>query len=367
MPDSERPAPSADLPPPAGAELTVDTGRIVANWRTVAATAGVPAAAVVKADGYGLGAAPVAAALAAAGCRLFFVATLGEAVALRQSLPGPEIAVLGGLVAGAEPHLLAHRLTPVLNQRAEFARWRDAGDGRPAILHVDTGLNRLGLPMAELDAAAEAGLAWRAVISHMVAAEDPAHPMNATQLMRFRAVTARLPGVPASLAASSGSFLGPDYAFDFVRPGAALYGVNPQPGRPNPLLCPLRLDARILQVRELAAGDSVGYGATFVARRPSRIATIPVGYADGFLRAGSSRAVLYLSGHPVPVVGRVSMDLITLDVTDLPPGLAVPGAAVEILGPARPPDQAGPELGSMAYEVLTSLGRRFPRRYRELA
>jgi alanine racemase len=366
MPATEA-APATDA-----AFLTIDLAAVVANWRLLQHTAGgVTTAAVVKADGYGLGAVPVARALAAAGCRTFFVAHLDEALALRGALAGPEIAVLNGCPPGAEPLFVTHRLIPVLNDVGRIDAWLGFAAGRAdapaAILHVDTGMNRLGLPPDEVARVRAhpriAACAWRNVMSHLACADEPDHPLNDTQRRRFEAVRAALPGWPASLAASSGIFLGAGYRFEEVRPGAALYGIAPQAGRPNPLAQPVRLQTRILQVRRVDRGESVGYGAAHTARESTKIATIAIGYADGYLRTASGRGSMRIAGTTVPVVGRVSMDLITLDVGALPEAAVAPGTLVDVLDAARTPDDLARDAGTIGYEILTSLGARYRRRY----
>jgi alanine racemase len=352
--------------------LTIDLDAIVANWRLLQRTAGgTPAAAVVKADGYGLGAVPVGRALAAAGCRVFFVAHVEEALALRAALPAPDIAVLNGCPPGAEALFAQHALNPVLNDLGRIAAWLDFArrrpDAPPAVLHVDTGMNRLGLPPGDVARArALAGFEtcrWRNLQSHLACADEPDHPMNPRQRQLFERVRAQLPAMTACLAASSGIFLGRDYWYDELRPGAALYGIAPQPGRPNPLAQPLRLDARILQVRRIDRGESVGYGAAHKAQESTKIATITIGYADGYLRAASARGTMRVAGVAVPVVGRVSMDLITLDVGALADADVAPGTLVEVLGPSRTPDDLARDAGTIGYEILTSLGARYHRRY----
>ena len=251
------------------AELQVDLAAIVANWRTLSALhASGPVAGVIKADAYGLGAAPVAGALYAAGCRHFFVAYLNEALAVRDLVPDAMVAVLSGLIPGTEPAYVAHGLTPVLGSLDEIARWQGE-----AILHVDTGMARLGLDAREL-ATAPAHLdriALRYVMTHLVSAEVPDDPMNQRQRQAFAAARALFPGMLGSLANSSGIFLGPGFASDLARPGAALYGINPQPGRPNPMRPVVALRARVLAVRDVPTGTPVGYNATWIAP-PSRAA-----------------------------------------------------------------------------------------------
>ena len=366
MPATEAAAPTD------AAFLTIDLAAVVANWRLLQRTAGgVATAAVVKADGYGLGALPVARALAAAGCCTFFVAHLEEALALRDALVEPEIGVLNGCPAGAEPLFVAHRLTPVLNELGRIDAWLAFAAGRadapPAILHVDTGMNRLGLPPDEVPRVRAhprfAACAWRNVMSHLACADEPDHPLNETQRGRFETVRSALPGWRSSLAASSGIFLGAGYRFDEVRPGAALYGVAPQAGRPNPLAQPVRLQAKILQVRRVDRGESVGYGAAHTTRESTKIATVAIGYADGYLRTASGRGNMRIAGVAVPVIGRVSMDLITLDVGALPDAAVVPGTLVDVLDAQRTPDDLARDAGTIGYEILTSLGARYRRHY----
>jgi alanine racemase len=358
----------------AGALLEIDLGGIAANWRLLrdkAAPAGC--AAVVKADAYGLGAQRVGATLAAAGCRRFFVATLGEGIALRPVLPAAcEIAVLNGPVRGSAEEFAERRLVPVLNDPGQIADWAGLGARRgppPAMLQIDTGMARLGLTLREFDRFVEArgengAIAWRALLSHLACADTPDHPMNEAQRLRFGAARARLAGWPASLAASSGIFLGAGFHFDLVRPGAALYGVNPQPGTPNPMRQIVRLNARILQIREVDAGQPVGYGAAHVMAAAGRLATVAVGYADGWLRSSSHRGVGVIGGRRVPLLGRVSMDLAVFDVSGIDPRLAQPGGFIQLLDEAHGIDAAGAEAGTIGYEVLTALGRRYHRVYR---
>jgi alanine racemase len=259
----------------------------------------------------------------------------------------------------------------VINDLGRLAAWlrftASRGVRPPAILHVDTGMNRLGLPPSELEAAltldGATAYPWRTVMSHLACADEPDHALNEIQRQRFAAVRRRLPHVKASLAASSGIFLGAGYWLDELRPGAALYGIAPQPGRPNPLAQPLRLQAGILQVRRVDGGGSVGYGAAHLAGGDTKIATIAVGYADGYLRAASGRGTMRIAGVAVPVVGRVSMDLITLDVGALPDEAVVPGTLVDVLGAEVTPDDLAADAGTIGYEILTSLGARYRRRY----
>jgi alanine racemase len=332
--------------------LHIDLAAIAENWRLLAARAAPGAVAgVVKANAYGLGADRVAPALHAAGCRHFFVAHLAEGIVLRETLgPGPMIAVLNGFAPGADGDAA---LVPVLNSLGDVhshaAAGRSAGQARRALLHLDTGMARLGLDAAEqarlaADHSLLAGLDLLYVMTHLACADEPEHPLNAEQAARFASACAVLPKFKRSFANSSGLFLGSDYASDLSRPGCALYGINPTPGAPNPMRQVLRLEAPVLQIRDIPAGASVGYGASFVAARPSRIATIAVGYADGYLRSLSGQGGAAYRGLILPMVGRVSMDLITLDVTDAP-GL-VPGDTVTLIGGAAPsPDDLAARAG----------------------
>ncbi|HEX4259648.1 MAG TPA: alanine racemase [Acetobacteraceae bacterium] len=352
--------------------LDIDLDAIAANWHTLAARhPSGPVGGVVKADGYGLGAAQVASRLAREGCRHFFVAHPEEALPVRAAVPAAMVAVLGGLWPGRAADYAAHGLLPGLASLVEIDEWsaeaRRQGRALPALLHVDTGMNRLGLPPGEVDALADdpgrlAGIEIRYVMTHLVAAEVPDDPENAAQASRFAAACARFPAAPRSLANSSGIFLGPGFASDLARPGAALYGINPTPGRANPMRGVVRLSARILQVRDIPAGAGVGYNHAWRAARPSRIATVAAGYADGYLRALSNAGTAFFDGAPAPLVGRVSMDLTTFDVTDHP--AAQPGAWLELIGPHNTPDALGDRAGTNGYEILTSLGSRFSRRYR---
>jgi alanine racemase len=355
----------------AGAVLEIDLAAIVANWRLLCAQhPSGPVAGVVKADGYGLGARPIARALYAAGCRHFFVALLDEALEIRSLVADAMLAVLGGLIAGSEADYLAHDIVPVLGSLSEIDAWtaaaRNTGRALPAIVHIDTGMSRLGLDARELailqqDHARLAGIELRYVMTHLVASEAAADPLNERQRERFAAACAGLPAAPRSFANSSGIFLGSGWGSDLARPGAALYGLNPTPGAVNPMHLSVRLRARVLAVRDVPPGTGVGYNATWRAPGPSRIATAAIGYADGLQRSLSNQGQAFFDGKPVPLVGRVSMDLTTFDVTEAPG--VVPGAWLEIIGPAQTPDDLAVAAATNGYEVLTSLGRRFHRIY----
>lgn len=349
--------------PAAGGLLIVDTAAVVANWRTLRDSAPTARAcgAVMKADGYGLGAAELAPALAAAGCRDFFVAVPDEGIALRRALPGHSICVLSGPLGSLEP-FITHTLTPVLNAPEQVAEWLAHSGGRDYVLQVDSGMNRLGLTAAELTELAPT-LQPRLLMSHLCCADEPAHPMNQAQLAAFRVAREKLPGVPSSLAASSGIFLGPDYHFDMVRPGIGLYGGNPVPGQPNPVRAVATLRLRIVQVRRIDTPGAVGYGATHAVSPGMRLATVSAGYADGLLRSLGGRGVGMLGGIRVPIVGRVSMDLISFDVSAVPEDLARPGQWISVLGDGIDLDGQAGNAGTISYELLTGLSRRYARRY----
>lgn len=365
----------------APALLTIDLDALVHNWRTLSQrVAPARCGAVVKADAYGLGAGPVVLALLDAGCREFFVALVEEGIRLREGLRclGPacpanaRVHVLHGALPESEGDCLAHGLVPVLNSRWQVHRWqalaRRSGRVLPAALQFDTGMARLGFDAAEAesllsDPMALDGIEPTLVMSHLVAAEEPANPVNALQLRRFASLRQRLPAAAGCLANSSGIFLGSDYCFELARPGAALYGVAPVAGEPNPMRPVVGLQARLLQWREVATGEGVGYNHAWRAARPSRIATVSVGYADGYLRSLSNRARLHLAGQAVPLVGRVSMDTVTVDVTEVDPAQLVPGALFDLLDAVQDINALAAQAGTNAYEILTSLGARYERRY----
>lgn len=360
----------------AGAVLDIDLHAIAENWeRLCHRHPSGPVAAVLKADAYGLGAVPVARRLFAAGCRHVFTAHLSEAQAIRPLMPNPlppgaMLAVLNGLWPGDAPAYAEAGIAPVLGSLAEIEDWaayaRTRGRPLPALLHIDTGMNRLGLPPEEVDVlAAEPGrldgVRLLYVMTHLVSAEMPGDPVNALQRDRFAQACARLPAAPQSLANSSGCFLGPAFGSDLARPGAALFGMNPMPGKPNPMRAAVRLRARILQVREVPPGGRVGYNGVWTARRPSRIATVSVGYADGYPRILTNQAAACFDEQAVPLVGRVSMDLSTFDITDAP-GATV-GSWLDLIGPRMTVDEVAQRAGTNGYEILTQLGARYRRAY----
>ena len=376
------PTPDADealsgVPARAAGVLTVDLGAVADNYRRLKAAFQHRAlAAVVKADGYGLGAERVAPALVQAGARSLFVAQLDEALKLRPLLdryhPAISLYVLNGLMPGAEADYADNTILPVLNSLGEIEAWSRFARQRekvlPAAVHLDSGMCRLGLPPGEVEQLRAApqrldGIVPTCILSHLACAEEPGNPKNAEQLAAFKAALTALPRAPVSFCNSSGIFLAPDYHFDLGRPGVALYGVNPTPGAANPMRPVVRLQAKILQIRSIDAPQTVGYGASHRARGPARIATVAAGYADGYLRSLSSRGHAWVAGHRVPVVGRVSMDLLALDVTAVAPEQVRPGLWAELINAEQDVDAVAREAGTIAYEVLTSLGARYHRVY----
>jgi alanine racemase len=351
-----------------GGVLDIDLGALAANWHALRAIHNGPVSAVLKANAYGIGAELAAARLFAEGCRHFFVAHLDEAIDIRHHVPGAMLAVLNGMLPGTEAAYLEHDITPVIGNLADLARWsataRERGCRLPALLHVDTGMARLGLDAAEAATLADEpqrldGINLRYVMTHLVSAECPTDPINTAQRERFRLACEKLPASPRSLANSSGIFLGGAFASDLARPGAALYGVNPTPDLTNPMRPVVRLRGQVLQVRDVKPGETVGYNGIWTATVPSRIATVGIGYADGWLRSLSGRGRAFFDGRPVPLVGRVSMDLTTFDITDHP--AIRPGTWLDFIGPDCPVDDVATAAGTNGYEILTSLGRRYKR------
>lgn len=362
----------------AGGILTIDLAALAANYRDLASRA-APAhcAAVVKADAYGIGIEPASSALARAGCDTFFVALFDEALKLRTVLPEATVYVLNGLHPGTAAVFRDIDVEPVLGSLAEIEEWdafaRAAGEKLPAAIHIDTGMRRHGLAPAEAEALAgrlkSLAFAPSLVMSHFACADEPAHPMNARQIKDFRALAARFPGIAASLA-NSPALLGlPDARFDLVRPGVALYGGRALLKGDNPMRPVVRLELRIIQVREASSGDTVGYSATQTLKRDSRIAVVSAGYADGIPRASGSTdkkkgAEAIVGGRRCPILGRVSMDLISIDVTDLPAGAVRRGDFATLLGDGIGVDVLAEPGGTVGYEVLTRLGRRYHRVYK---
>lgn len=342
----------------APARLSVDLNALTLNFRTLSAISGSPAHPVVKADAYGLGAARCATRLMAEGARTFFVARVSEGVLLRAALgPEPVIYILDGCPGDSIPDLRASNLRPVINQPAQQAAWLASGGG-PCAVQIDTGMNRLGFRPED---APEAFDGVEMVMTHLACADEPAEPMNRRQRDAFAAVAGKYPGAIRSFANSSGCFLGPDFAFDAVRPGISLYGGGPE-GRPDPRIAPVAtLSADILQVRDVPAGETVGYSRGFLCERPTRVATCATGYADGLLRSYSrGSGQVWLNGALLPMIGRVSMDVIAVDITDADASL---GDAVELFGPNRMLDDAARAADTISYELLTSVLPRVPRVY----
>jgi len=351
--------------------LEIDLRAIAANYTAIQAHVGkVNVAAAVKADAYGLGMEQVAPVLWRAGCTNFFIATLEEGVALRQLLGEARIHVLNGIFAGQETAFSAFNLTPVLNNFDQARLWRDFASAHATmtapLLHVDTGMNRLGTPMAEVEKIIDLrDFHLGGVMSHLACADTPDHPLNAQQLSSFQTVVRMFPGVPASLANSAGIFLGVDYHFDMVRVGIGLFGEGLSHLTDNSLQPVIRLRSRILQERVVPAGQTVGYEATYEVTLERRIVTIAAGYADGFRTSISNRGHVLIGGEKARIVGLVSMDLMTIDVTDIPMHLTTPGEWVELIGPGMPVDVVAKAGNMIPYELLTSLGDRFSRVYRE--
>ncbi|MFU1476820.1 alanine racemase [Roseovarius sp. C7] len=339
------------------ATLTIDLNAAVANWRALDAKTDCETAAVVKADAYGLGADKLSRALARAGARSFFVAVAEEGAALRQALgPGPNICVFSGHMPGDADMIGDLDLTPMINSLDQMIRHVEALPGHPFGLQLDTGMNRLGMEPSEWTAVREIALAQNPVLimSHLACADEPDHPMNAQQLRTFGQMTAGL-DVPRSLANTGGVLLGPEYHFDLCRPGIGTYGGAPFTEARHVAT----LDIPVIQCRDVAAGESVGYGNSYVATRPTRIATISAGYADGILRAMGPKTGLWSDGRRLPIAGRISMDLIGVDVTEL----GQDPKSLQLLGPQQSVDMLADAAGTIGYEILTSLGARYTRRY----
>jgi len=359
--------------------LTIDLDAIVANWRKLEKAA-VPAecAGVIKANAYGCGVEPVARALSAAGCKTFFVATLDEAQAARAALPSSAaIYALSGLLQNSSDSYAKIDCRPVIGDLNELAEWdvfrRRSGWSGGAAIHIDTGMNRLGLSVTEAQGliprikAGDHGITL--VMSHLVSSEIINSPINSRQLGAFRQIASLFTGVPSSLSNSSGIYLGAPFQFDLVRPGAGLYGVNPTPEADNPMQPVVNLKARIVQIRSIERGDTVGYGGIWTARRTTRLAIVAAGYADGYFRAAGSNdgtrgAEVVVAGQRCPIAGRISMDLMAVDITDLPPKAARRGHMVTLIGEGITVDELAHHFGTIGYEVLTSLGARYARIYK---
>ena len=374
-PPEPTPAGSGPVPQEAGGTLTIDLGAIAANYKTLSARV-IPGecAAVVKGDAYGCGIDQVTPALLRAGCQTFFVAHLAEARRVRALAPNAVIYVLNGFSHTAGQAFVETQARPVLNSLVELAEWDHfvsaSGFTGGTALHVDTGMNRLGLSIEEAAAIAShirsESHRITLLISHLACADRPEHPLNDQQIRQFREVRSLFRGIGSSLANSSGIFLDASTYCDVVRPGIALYGGNPTPGKPNPMRPVIDLKTHVLQVRDVAKGATVGYGATWTAKRDSRIAVIAAGYADGIARAaaiteGTAPREVLVAGKRCRIAGRVSMDLLALDVTDLPANAVRRHQMVTLIGEGLSLDEVATQAGTISYEVLTNLGRRFHR------
>lgn len=371
MPDS--------LPAEASGLLTIDLAALAANWKALARRAGkATCAAVVKADAYGIGLEQAAAALHGAGADTFFVATFDEALRLRTAQPAVTIYVLNGVNPGTAELLCGINVRPVLGSMAEIEEWdahcKASGENYPAAIHIDTGMNRHGLTPAEADAVAAklSTLAFTPslVMSHFACADEPEHVLNNQQIEAFRAIIEKFPGIPASLCNSAGLLAFPEAHFDLVRPGISLYGGRALVAGENPMQPVVKLEARVVTVRDAKAGTTVGYGARQKLSRDSRLAILSAGYADGIFRAtGSSDnhvgAEAIVAGQRCRLMGRISMDLIAVDVTDVPADKIKRGDLVTLLGDGISVDELAGHARTIGYEVLTSLGRRWKRIYRE--
>ena len=358
-----------------GAILTIDLAALQFNYRVLtlqarAQSSATETGAAIKGEAYGLGMEPVAKALWSAGCRSFFVARPFEGAQLRGILPEALIFVLDGLYPGQVDYYLQHELYPALISLDEAKDWAANGKGKPCALHVDTGINRMGMTIEDFTAvvAMKDQLRIVLVMSHLACSDEPAHPLNAKQRDLFAKYRAMLPDVPASFANSSGIYLGDGYLYDLVRPGVALYGGNPLPGQLNPMKAVVTLQLKIMQTKLVKKGDTIGYSATWTAPRDSRIALLGAGYRDGIPRklswsADKPAAQVFVAGRRVDIVGRVSMDMMAIDVTDLPEAETARGTLVEIFGPNLPVDEAAGYAGTISYELLTHLGNRYHRRY----
>lgn len=353
------------------ARLSVSLSAIQNNYRHLQTLCGdVPCAAVVKADAYGLGIEHVAPVLYAEGARQFFVALMEEGITLRGLVGNDaEIFVLNGLLPNETEQMLAHQLIPVLNNMVSIREWIEKTsvgqnpNQNSCAIQIDTGLNRLGLSSDEWINLDKSSLNIQLILSHLACADTPDNILNIAQRQRFAEAVALCPDIRASLAASDGIFCGADFHFDLVRPGAALYGINPIPNRENPMQHVVTLEAPVLAVREVEQDGTIGYAATRHVAKGQRLAAISIGYADGFFRSLSNQSHVFFQGGALPVLGRVSMDIIMVDISHLPENVIQAGDYVEILGAKQNADQLGQGAGTIGYEMLTSLGARFIRNY----
>ena len=340
------------------ARLTIDLAALTANYRSLAAIA--PCGAVVKANAYGLGAEHVVAALGSAGCQNFFVATANEAFELSLSA---NLYVFEGVLSDAVAReMVAQGVRPVINDAAQLDRWRRLGSG-PAAIHLDTGMQRLGFAPGSLAQTDIEGVEVSLLMTHYACADTPDHPLNAVQRDRFLAAAERLPGLPTSLANSAGVLNGAHWVGDLGRPGIALYGGNPHASATNPMQPVASLEGQVVRIRDLPAGTPVGYGATFLTERPSRIATLGIGYADGVPRLLSNTGCVVIGGTRCPIVGRVTMDALHVDVTDCAAQTVQEGAWAQVIGETITVDEVAEHAQTIPYEILTGLGQRPERRY----
>ncbi|KEC54761.1 alanine racemase [Bartonella koehlerae] len=358
---------------PATAIATIDVRAIVANYVTLAQhVAPTECSAVVKANAYGLGANKIAPALYQAGCRTFFVAQIEEALQLKTVLPeNVMIALLNGFPHKAEEFVAQSGIVPLLNSWSAIEDWQTLCQKKnkkfPAIIQVDTNMSRLGLDKKELQKLIKHPTIFekaeiKYILSHLANGEDASHSSNNKQLAAFKRVLAQLPTCKVSFANSGGIFLGSDFYFDLVRPGIALYGVDPHGKHPTPLKAVVKLEAQVLQSRFIDAGIPVGYGESFMTHRPSTLATISIGYADGWPRILSNKGTVYFNGHKLPIVGHISMDSIIVDATDLDKK-PQRGDWVELIGPHQPLEKVSIDTNTIPHEILTSLGKRYKRIY----
>ncbi len=355
----------------ASARLTVSRQALVENYKTVSA-GNTEAAPVLKANAYGTGALQAFKALRNAGANKFFVATPNEAAELRAADADADLYVLGGFYTAAGSEYVSGGFIPVLNSLEEISRWgalaKTQSRKLPAAVHFDTGMNRLGLCKEETkkllaDPSRLDGIDLRLVMSHFACSDEKDHEMNDRQAESFADIAASFPGIPKSLSNSSGIFRDKNWHYDLLRPGFCLYGGNPTPEATNPMRSVVDLSVRILQIRNVKAGESAGYGASHRFQNDTSLAVVALGYADGFHRSGSNRAKLFWNGQPCPVVGKVSMDLIIVDIGNVKGQKPAQGEWLEVLGPNQTVDDLANDLGTIGYEVLTSLGNRYERIY----
>ncbi len=360
-----------------GGQLSIDLGALARNWRALdKVSAGALTAAVVKADAYGTGIDMSAKALHAAGARFFFVATPDEGMAVRAAVPDAHIFILYGLYPGAANLYIRQNLMPVLSSMSMLDEWLakcvERNEAYPAAFHFDTGINRLGFRLSEAAGVRERieklGYAPQVIMSHLACADTPNHEKNRTQLALFGSVMAQFPGIPASLANSAGLMTGRDYHFQMVRPGISLYGGRAVSGRKNPMQPVVTLYVPILQVTEARTGETVGYGATYMLNRNSRLAILGYGYADGFFRALSGTnqrpgGKVFIRGKLCPIIGKISMDLTVVDITELGSDIPSPGEGAEVFGAHIGVDDQADAAGTIGYELLTSLKGRYSRNY----